>query len=66
VGDTEQAFGQLDNAQFRAQYGMDKPKFQDEMVVLCRSGVRAEKACNTLAKLGYKRYDIQYTAIYLV
>ena len=49
---------QLSNADFKEQYGLDKPLKSVNIVVLCYSGVRASKAAKHLKKLGYSQIKV--------
>ena len=56
VGEIAEAF-KLSNAEFRQKYGAPlPPKDVDDMVVYCRSGVRAANACQELIRLDYLKY----------
>lgn len=54
VGEIEAAL-QLSSEDFMHQYQFEKPEPSGPLIVVyCRSGVRAERACQTFQKFGYK------------
>ena len=56
VGELTEAFS-LPDDEFEQKYGAPKPpKDVDNLVVYCRSGVRAAAGCEELSKLGFDQY----------
>lgn len=57
LGEIAEAF-KLSDAEFQAKYAAPlPPKDVDDMVVYCRSGVRAADACQELIQLGYLKVN---------
>ncbi|KAL5968752.1 Thiosulfate:glutathione sulfurtransferase [Taenia solium] len=55
VGEVEPAFA-LNEADFKAKYGVPKPKVTDDNVIFfCKSGKRGLTACKSVEKYGYKK-----------
>jgi thiosulfate:glutathione sulfurtransferase len=46
--------GNLSNEEFESKYKFSKPQADEKIIIYCRSGARAGKACETLIQLGYK------------
>eukprot|EP00922_Rhytidocystis_sp_ex-Travisia-forbesii_P020977 GHVS01030790.1.p1 GENE.GHVS01030790.1~~GHVS01030790.1.p1 ORF type:complete len:230 (-),score=62.03 GHVS01030790.1:206-895(-) len=54
LGEVEQALKVLDDNLFRHKYGFSKPnKNESVLVFYCKSGARAQTACEVADKLGY-------------
>jgi rhodanese-related sulfurtransferase len=51
---------QLSNADFKEQYGFEKPLKGVNIVVLGYSGIRASKAAKHLKKLGYSQIKVYH------
>lgn len=45
----------LDAAAFHAQFGFDKPRADQEVVVYCKKGKRSSVACDSARKAGYSK-----------
>lgn len=52
----EEAF-RLTDEKFEKTFGFVKPKFDDFVICYCRSGARAQSACDFLAHAGYKNVE---------
>jgi len=46
---------QLNDAEFKAKYGRDKPSSDTELIFHCKMGGRAGKAADAAIKLGYTK-----------
>ena len=58
MGEVEIAFSdETTNEQFKMKYGKDKPEAETPIITSCKSGMRSEKAYNTLKNLGYVKYE---------
>lgn len=56
VDELTEAFN-LPEDEFETKYDAPKPsKEADNLVLYCRSGVRAANGCEELSKLGYQKY----------
>ena len=55
VGEVETAFA-MDDASFRAKYGVEKPQTTDKnFVFACKTGRRGLMACEIVEKFGYRK-----------
>jgi rhodanese-related sulfurtransferase len=56
VDEVRQAFGaETSNDEFKAKYGVDKPKLDAYIIMSCRTGRRSQMALDILAELGYTK-----------
>ena len=49
---------ELNSNVFKTIYGFPKPMFTDEIVVVCKTGKRALRAAELLARLGYMNLKV--------
>lgn len=49
---------ELDNSAFQSTYGFSKPQVNDEIIVYCKMGGRANTAAGILEKYGYKNVTV--------
>ncbi|CAG7724599.1 unnamed protein product [Allacma fusca] len=48
----------MDDETFLEQYGFDKPANDQDIVVYCKAGIRAELAAKVMSQLGYTKLKI--------